>query len=88
MNYLLSGHESKERVELLLKLTKISSEAVQEAITDHLVKGLPENLAASLNDVQQPNFYRALTRLNEVACIVEEIKAIDWAKRKIDKSVK
>lgn len=35
-----------------------------------------------MDDVIQSNFNRAMTRINDVASIVEQIKEIDWAKRK------
>ena len=82
MNYLLAGQEPQERVELLLKLTKIKSEPLQTAIIDRLVKGLSEKEVVSLNGVLQSNFNRAMTRINDVAGIVEQIKEIDWAKFK------
>lgn len=82
MRYLVVGGESKERLALLFKLTKISSEDIQAAIEDHLFKGHPENIAVMLNDVTRSNFIRALSRLNEVAGIVESIKELDWDKFK------
>lgn len=85
MKYLLSGGESKERVLLMLKLTKINSEPLRDAVTDHLVKGFSEKDSAELNDIPQQNFNRAMVRLNEVAGIVEDIKNHDWAKFKSGK---
>lgn len=82
MNYLLSGSESKERVELLLSLTKINSEPLRNSITDHLCGGHPDKYAYSINDVAQSNFARAMKTLNEVAGVVEAIKELDWAKMK------
>ncbi|SQD80433.1 PapB/FocB family fimbrial expression transcriptional regulator [Moritella yayanosii] len=78
MRILVQGLESKERVKLLLKLTKIDSENIQRALTDHLCKGHKEDDAAMLNDVPRQNFNRALKRLNDVAGIVEHIKELDW----------
>jgi len=82
MNYLVAGGESKERVALLLSLTKISSQQIKDSITDHLCKGMPEVMAASVNGVLQPNFNRAMVKINQVAATVEAIKEIDWAKLK------
>lgn len=86
MNYLLQGGESKERVDLLLSLTKISSEPIISAIHDYLVKGFDESDAVSLNSTTQSNFNRNMAILNKVAGTVESIKEIDWAK--LNKSVK
>ena len=78
MKMLVRGLEKKERVELLISLTKMSSETQKQAIIDHLVKGRSDTEAALLNDVSQSNFNRAISRLNKVAGIVEKIKDIDW----------
>jgi len=79
MKMLLRGMENKRRVELLLSLTKINSESLQYAITDHLCNGCSEKDASILNGVQQQNFNRAMVKLNKVAGIVEEIKNEDWS---------
>lgn len=79
MKLLVKGIEPQERVNLIMKLTKIKSENIRSALIDHLSKGLSANDAAMLNDVPQQNFNRALKRLNEVAAVVEEIKEFDWA---------
>ena len=78
MNYLIAGNESKQRVELLLSLTKITSDQVKDSITDHLCAGYSQRDAVILNGVTQSNFTRAMRTLNDVACIVEKIKALDW----------
>jgi len=82
VNYLLAGLEPKERIELLLKLTKINSEPLQVAIVDHLAKGLSEKEVVLLNDVTQSNFNRAMRRINGVVEIVEKIKELDLSKVK------
>ena len=82
MNYLVRGGESKERVKLLLKLTRVNSENVVDAIIDHLCTGHSENHSSVVNDITQSNFNRAMSRLNEVAGTVEAIKELDWDKFK------
>jgi hypothetical protein len=78
MRFLSKGLEPEQRVNLLLQLTKIGSENIKSSLVDHLSKGLTENDAAMLNDVSQQNFNRALKRLNDVACVVEQIKELDF----------
>ena len=78
MQYLFAGNQSQERLNLLLERTKINSDDVIEAVSDHLVKGLSEAAAASINGVQQPNLKRALKTLNDVAETVEKVKELDW----------
>lgn len=78
MRYLTQGSQCEERLALLLRLTKISSEDVIDALSDYLVRGLAESTAASINGVKLSNFKRALDTLNETAEAVEKIKEIDW----------
>lgn len=82
MNYLLAGSEPAKRVELLLSLTRIDSEDVKSALLDHLVKGMNDANAIAIHGINKSNFSRALSRLNEVAGVVEQIKDIDWEKFK------
>lgn len=85
MKYLMQGGEDNRRFDLLVSLTKLGESAVS-ALRDHLVVGLDESDAASLNGMSKSNFSRALSTLNEVAATVEKIKEIDWAH--LNKSVK
>jgi hypothetical protein len=78
MKYLTQGGESRDRFALLLSLTKISSEPLQDALADHLCAGLSDTAAAAMNGVQLSNFNRALATLNQVAETVEQIKTLDW----------
>ena len=78
MRFLLKGLESERRVNLLLSLTKIDSENIKSALIDHLSNGKTELNAATLNNLSQQNFNRALKRLNTVAGVVEEVKELDW----------
>lgn len=74
MRYITQGGESLQRFELLLKLTRIASDDVKDALKDHLVTGLAESTAASVNGVKLSNFKRALDSLNDSAAVVEQIK--------------
>jgi predicted DNA-binding protein (UPF0251 family) len=77
MKYLYAKSQSVERFNLLLSLTKISSDDVINALYDHLVNGAGESNAATMNGVSQSNFQRAFNKLNKVAEAVENIKVID-----------
>lgn len=77
---LLAGSKPKARVELLLSLTKISSDNIKLSLVAHLCDGFSDSSAASLFDVPKSNFNRALNQLNQVATTVEAIKEIDWQK--------
>ncbi|MGB0895330.1 MAG: hypothetical protein ACPGUD_13055 [Parashewanella sp.] len=82
MKYLTQGHESKERIELLLKLTNIRSKAIKKSLISHFVDGVPARMAYVSQQVDQPNFARSKKRLESVASIVEEIKELDLEKQK------
>ncbi|TKB53279.1 hypothetical protein [Ferrimonas aestuarii] len=78
MKYLLPGQENPTRIELLLSLTRITSEVIISAVIDHLCKGMSETDAAIINGTTQSNLNRAVTQLNAVAATVEAIKELDW----------
>ena len=87
MKMLVRGLESTERINLLLSLTRINSEPIIRALHDYLVNGRTDTGAAAINMVEQSNFNRALSKLNEVAGTVEKIKDLDWQHLEV-KSVK
>ncbi|MFC4654357.1 PapB/FocB family fimbrial expression transcriptional regulator [Rheinheimera marina] len=78
MNYLTQGGETAERLNLLLALTKITSDDVKTALADYLVTGLSDATAANLNGLSHSNLKRALAKLQAVAATVEKIKELDW----------
>ena len=82
MKYLVPGHESKQRVELLLKFTNIRSENIKQSLIDHLVNGLPSQMAYAKHEVEQPHFSRALSRLEKVAELIEEAKELERENKK------
>jgi len=79
MRYITQGGENPERFELLISLTRISSEDIKAALKDYLVTGLADATAAAVNGVPLSNFTRALKTLNDTAATVEKIKELDWA---------
>ncbi len=78
MRILTQGGQTAERLQLLIKLSRISSEAIMDALHDHLVRGLSDSTASAANGVPQGNFKRALDSLEEIAATVELIKEADW----------
>lgn len=76
MRYLSQGLESYRKVDLLLKLTRISSENMQMALSDHLANNFTVPNAAFINDVKVGNLRVALAKLNEVAKTVELINEL------------
>jgi hypothetical protein len=82
MRYITQGSESQERYELLISLTRISSEDIKAALKDYLVTGLADATAAAVNGIPLSNFTRALKTLNDTASTVEKIKELDWARFK------
>lgn len=73
---LLQGKEERHKVELLLELTNISSKTLKDALTEHLVRGTPQQMIPIIFDVKQQNFSRGLKRLNEVYSIVCQLNNI------------
>lgn len=74
----LPGCEDLKKFGKLIRLTKIRSEAISDALRDHLVNGHPIPQAAAFNSVDESNLKRALKKLEETAQVIEEIKEIDW----------
>jgi len=78
MKYLSQGLESKKKVDLLLQLTKISSENIKSAIHDHLVGNFTINDSALLNNCKQGNLTHSINALNKIAEIVEKINELKY----------
>lgn len=78
MKLLVQGGQTNERFELLLQLTRITSENVIEALHDHLVKGMTTANAAAINNIELSSLVRSLKSLEKQASVVEQIKVIDW----------
>ena len=78
MKYLSQGLESKNKVDLLLQLTKISSDDMKYAIHDHLVKNFTVGDSATLNNLKQSNLTHALNSLNKIAETVEKINELKY----------
>ncbi len=74
----LPGCEKPEKIERLIKHTKLKSENIILALNEHLIKGASTSNAAALFGVDDSNFRRALKKLEDTAQFVEEIKDIDW----------
>ena len=66
MNTLLAGMENKRYIEILLTLTKISSDDVKDALFDHLCKGHSVDVAAALNGTKAGSVSRAVAKLEVV----------------------
>lgn len=82
---MLKGNESPEKVQLVISLTKINSEAQIKALHRYFVDGLNADACAGIEGVTASNFQRAIDKVNEKDAIVEKIKEIDWARFKSDK---
>ena len=82
MKYLVQGHESKQRIELLLELTNIRSEALKQSLMLYLVDSVIAQKSYIRAGVNQQNFARGLKRLEFVASRVEKIKELDWQNKK------
>ncbi|MCL1124202.1 hypothetical protein [Shewanella surugensis] len=78
MNMLIQGGEDCRRLQYLLLLTDIESDAIKSALIDHYARGYGVGSAAGANGIDTSNLRRSMRSLNKVARIVEQIKEIDW----------
>ncbi len=67
MKVLVRGCETAEQVEILLKLTGISSDNIKQALRAYLVEGFPASRCYARFGVTQQHFSRALAKLNQKA---------------------
>lgn len=77
MNYLMMGGMNPEKVDLLISLTSIRSADVIPAVKEVPINGAPLEVAAAGQLTNSSNVKRALSKVNEVAAIVERCKEID-----------
>jgi len=73
---LLQGHETEERVNLLLSLTSIKSEPIRDALVQHYVKGMPVPACCWTFDITRQNFARAVKKLNHVYSVSAAVHGI------------
>jgi hypothetical protein len=67
MIHLLRGDESKEKIDLLVSLTSITSEKTIGAFYSYYVDGRTDSQSVEVNGVTASNFSRDIKKLNEVA---------------------
>ena len=80
MLYLLAGSESERKLDLLLSLTRITSEPTIAALKLHYTTGLDPERCAARHRIELSNLMRAQTTLNSTMGVVEAIKELDWEK--------
>jgi len=80
MLYLLAGSEPERKLDLLLSLTRITSEPTIAALKLHYTTGLAEERCAARHFIELSNLMRAQNTLNSTMSVVEAIKEIDWEK--------
>jgi len=77
---LTKGGQSPDRFTILLECSGLRSPEIIKALWDHFVLGHDEAVATMLID--QPNYCRAVRKLNVWADRIERIKAVDFASYK------
>ena len=80
MLYLLAGSEPEPKLDLLLSLTRITSEPTIAALKLHYTTDLDPERCAARHFIELSNFNRAQNTLNTTMGVVEAIKEIDWEK--------
>lgn len=76
MKTLVQGCENAEQVEILLKLTGISSDNIKNALRAYLVEGFPASRCYARYGVTQQHFSRALVTINQKADLVMQFAAM------------
>ncbi|MEZ9198563.1 PapB/FocB family fimbrial expression transcriptional regulator [Shewanella sp. 10N.286.54.B9] len=76
LKVLVQGRETAEGVGVLLKMTRISSQAKVDALMAHLVDGLPAKRAYWRYQVSQQHFSQALAKLNHAADLALQYQVI------------
>ena len=76
MKLLTQGGLSEQALDVFVKLTRIQSDDVKDALDFYLVRGYGEAAAAAANRLSLSNFRRALARLEETAVLVESLVQI------------
>lgn len=77
---MLHGGNDKKRIDMLLSLTKMSSEEMHKALHYYFVNGLAEAQIVSMTSVTKSNLSRDISKLNKINDIVEKIKELDYYK--------
>lgn len=80
MLYLLAGSEPERKLDLLLSLTRITSEPTIAALKLHYTTGLDPERCSARHFIELSNLMRAQNTLNSTMGVVEAIKEIDWEK--------
>ncbi|MGE6315903.1 hypothetical protein ACQKC1_08955 [Shewanella baltica] len=80
MLHLLAGSESERKIDLLISLTRITSEPTIAALKLHYTTGLDLERCAARHFIELSNLMRAQSTLNNTMGVVEAIKEIDWEK--------
>ncbi|WP_249553757.1 hypothetical protein [Shewanella sp. 10B] len=80
MLYLLAGCEPEPKLDLLLSLTRITSEPTIAALKLHYTTGLDAERCAARHRIELSNLMRAQTTLNSIMGVIEAIKELDWEK--------
>lgn len=82
---LIPTMESAEKLNLIISLTGIRSEAQISALHRHFIDGVNVAACAELEGIAPSNFQRAIDKVQDVSRIVDAIKEIDWARFKSEK---
>lgn len=80
MLYLLAGCEPETKLDLLLSLTRITSEPIIAALKLHYTTGLDAERCAARHFIELSNLNRAQSTLNSTMGVIEAIKELDWEK--------
>jgi hypothetical protein len=84
MKYLIKNKEKKEKVEMLIGQTSITSKDIKSAIVDYYCSdsNRTKRATAFLNGVEESNLNRDMKKVNIEAGKLERLKELDWPEYK------
>ena len=84
MKYLIKNKEKKEKVEMLIGQTSITSKDIKSAIVDYYCSdsNRTKRATALLNGVEESNLNRDMKKVNIEAGKLERLKELDWPEYK------
>jgi hypothetical protein len=81
-NILCQGAETKESVEILFGLARLTSQNVKDSLLYHLVTGAADYYCCMAHGIEPSNFSRDLKKLNKVAGEIDKYLDLNYGKYK------
>ncbi|MEC4728935.1 hypothetical protein HWQ46_25815 [Shewanella sp. D64] len=73
MSCLIRGGECEQRIDLLLRLTRITSPNKISALNDYFVEGVTSTIARTRHGLSQQSWHKGIKRINEAAMVTDTL---------------